>query len=117
MQEIEKLLSDLSGFADDIDSILGRKDRLGDEDIISLKAIYRRRLPVLKELHKIISSEEGKNFINCNLDLWKNKILPIIDKDKEQVRKIGACTKELGNELRGLMKQKMLLVYTTGKKQ
>lgn len=117
MQEIEKLLCDLSGFADDIDSILGRNDRPGDEDINSLKAIYRRRLPVLKELQKIISSDEGKNFINCNLDLWKKKILPIIDKDKEQVRKIGACTKELGNELRGLMKQKMLLVYTTGKKQ
>lgn len=117
MQEIEKLLADLTGFADEIDSQLGPNERLSEENVACLKAIYRKRLPVLKKLQIIISSEEGKNFINCNLDLWKNKIMPIIDRDSGQVRKIGACTKELGNELRDLMKQKMLLVYTTGKKQ
>lgn len=43
--------------------------------------------------------------------------MPIIDRDRLQVQQIGACAKDLGNELRSLMKQKMLLVYTTGKKK
>ena len=64
MQEIEKLLADLSVFADEIDAKLGPNERPGEEEIACLKAIYRKRLPVLKKLQIIISSEEGKNFIN-----------------------------------------------------
>ena len=116
MEEIDSLVGELMTCSDQIDQVLSRAERLGEDEVAELRKIYKNRLPVLKRLNTIFSSEDGKNFINCNLDLWKKIIMPIIEKDRLQVQQIGRCNKEIGNDLRSLMKQKMLLVYTAGKK-
>lgn len=95
-------------------TLIDKEDRLDDTDIAKLIRLYQMRRAKLDLLDQWYKSESGENYIKNFPNEWKSKIQLIIQKDSEIIKIFEKRVKDLGDDIRKLLKRKSILIYSKG---
>jgi hypothetical protein len=110
--EIFEIISNIEKKTQKVAGILKNNDILSSEEIEIVNAIYRHRKIDLEKVDSWYNSSEGKYFIASNNKDWRERILPILEEEKNILKVFSNNVDYLKTKLKELAKQKSVLIYT-----
>jgi hypothetical protein len=110
--EMIALLNDFENLTQKINAFLDRKEKPDDLYITQLSDLYRIRRTKLEFIDEWLKSPQGKEFLIKNKDYWNNYIKKISEIDQNSIKVIKNSVDNLNMELKQLLNNKNVLIYT-----
>lgn len=82
------------------------------ENLETISNLYDEREKIIIELKSSLETELGKDFLTENKQLWEEKINLILNLDSANLELLRKKTKETGEKLKSLQRQKSVLIYS-----
>ena len=108
---IQDHLAELFRATEEIKKLLTRENDLVIDDWEEIDNLYQKRAEILALIDIWRSSDDGKEIILKNSEIWDKVIKKIADIDIENLELIENNVKVMGDKLKQMTKQKSLLLY------
>ncbi len=114
MQKFSEILNNIQLVLENTKSI---SDALNNgnfelEDLEEISNLYEEREKNILHLKSLLESDIGKEFIAEKQDEWNEKINLIVNLDSVNLELLRKKTKDTGEKLKQLNKQKSVLIYS-----
>ncbi len=111
-EQILDNLREIDIITDNIGKILDEQPKVNRTMTKELKEHYSKRRELLVCVNEWAKSEEGAAFISRNGEVWDSYLARIMEKDKILIKGIKNHVDNLSIELKKLMNNKKVLIYT-----
>jgi hypothetical protein len=105
-------LNDFDILTQKIRSFLDNNHETNDSSISQLNEMYGLRRKKLENIGEWLQSSNGKEFMKGNKEYWDNFVKKIFEIDQKNIKDIKICVDNLNIELKKLMNNKNVLIYT-----
>ena len=111
-EQIFDNLRQIDNITVDIRKILDEQPKVSRKMTRELMEHYSKRRELLVNVNEWAKSEEGRSFISRNSEVWDSYLAGIMEKDKNLIKDIKDHVDNLSIELKKLMNNKKVLIYT-----
>lgn len=105
-------LNDFENLTKRISNFLDNNNISDDSYIAQLNEMYGLRRKKLESIGEWLQSQQGKEFVSNNKVYWGNFLKKISEIDKKNIKDLKDCVDSINMELKKLMNNKNVLIYT-----